>query len=64
MKSKDLSVAVLQNEFNAVVKAADVEKKKRVDLEKKKEQVLNLRAAREAAARTPEGFAKKQRLDV
>ena len=36
MKSKDLSIAVLQNEFNAVVKAADVEKKKRVDLEKKK----------------------------
>jgi hypothetical protein len=47
-----------------MVKAADTEKKKRLDLEKKKQQLLNERAAREAAARTPEGVAKKRRLDL
>jgi hypothetical protein len=66
MKSKDvnLTAVMLQNEFNAMVKVTDTEKKKRLDLEKKKQQLLNERAAREAAARTPEGVAKKRRLDL
>jgi hypothetical protein len=63
-KDMNLTAIMLQNEFNAVVKAADTEKKKRLDVEKKKQQLLNERAAREAAARAPEGVAKKRRLDL
>jgi hypothetical protein len=66
MKSKDsvLTQSMLQNDFSAVVKAADLEKKKKLDLEKKRQQLLNEKTAREAAARAPEGVAKKRRLDL
>ena len=75
MRSKELALekgahgrmtqATNLNEFNGVVRASDADKKRLVlDAEKIKVQLENEKAAREAAGRTPEGVAKKRRLQA
>lgn len=74
MRSKELALeegahgrmtqATILNEFNGVVRASDADKKRLLDAEKIKVQLENEKAAREAAGRTPEGVAKKRRLQA
>lgn len=74
MRSKELALensgqerltkAIIDFEFIAVVKVSEADKKAKIDKENKRLEALAEKAARDALARTPEGVAKKRRLDA
>lgn len=58
-----LTKMVIDNDFLTVVKASEADKKAITDKETQRAEALAEKLAREALARTPEGVAKKRRLD-
>ena len=58
-----LTKMVIDNDFLTAVKASEADKKAITDKETQRAAALADKLAREALARTPEGVAKKRRLD-
>jgi hypothetical protein len=58
-----LTKMVIDNDFLTAVKASEADKKAITDKETQRAEALAEKLAREALARTPEGVAKKRRLD-
>lgn len=58
-----LTKMVIDNDFLTAVKASEADKKAITDKETQRAAALAEKLAREALARTPEGVAKKRRLD-
>jgi hypothetical protein len=59
-----LTKMVIDNDFLTAVKASEADKKAITDKETQRAEALAEKLAREALARTPEGVAKKRRLDA
>jgi hypothetical protein len=59
-----LTKMVIDNDFLTAVKASEADKKAITDKETQRAAALAEKLAREALARTPEGVAKKRRLDA